>query len=65
MSVLRIVVGIVVTLIWAGAWTTAILTGDYSGIGAITPVMLLVVGALYGGEAFALLRKVNGKDDDG
>lgn len=61
MSVLRIAVGIIVTVIWAGAWIAAIVTGDYSGIGAITPVMLLVVGALYGAEAAALLRRMNGK----
>ena len=61
MSTLRLVVGVVVTLVWAAAWLTAIISSDYSGVGGLTPLMLLVVGYLFGADAVKVLR---GNDKD-
>jgi uncharacterized membrane protein YeaQ/YmgE (transglycosylase-associated protein family) len=61
MNVLRLLVAVTVTLIWAAAWIAAIVTGDYEGVGAITPVMLGVVGYLFARE---WMSARNGKDRD-
>lgn len=56
MNLLRIIVAMVVTLVWAAVWVVAIVTHDYQGIGAITPVMLLVAGYLFAREAIKGLK---------
>lgn len=42
---------------------TAIIRSDYTGVTAVTPVMLLVVGALFGGETIKMLKNGKVKND--
>jgi hypothetical protein len=49
-SILRLLVASVVTLIWAAVWIAAIVNNDYNGVGSITPIMLGVVGYLFARE---------------
>lgn len=62
MSLLRLVIGVLVTFVWAVAWTAAIIQHDYEGVGAVTPVFLIVVGALFGEP---VVNQIRGKDRNG
>lgn len=44
----RIVVALVVTGVWAVLALSTIATGAYTALGAATPVMMIVVGFLFG-----------------
>lgn len=39
---------IVVALVWATIALSTIITSDFTALGAVTPVMMIVVGFLYG-----------------
>lgn len=47
---LKLGMAVAVTLVWAAAWIAAIIRKDYSGAGGLTPIMVLVVGGVFGSE---------------
>ncbi len=58
-------IAVIITAVWATTWLIALYRNDYSGAVALTPIMLLVVGFLFGREALraAFERRNGGKGD--
>lgn len=44
---LRLIVAAVVTAVWGLAAVAGIITKDYTGLGIVTPVMMLIGGFLF------------------
>ena len=57
MSTLRIAVALGITVLWAAVYVVSIADRSYSPPGEITPVMLVAVGYLLGGEIIKIGRR--------
>lgn len=63
MNNLRLIVATVVTFVWAAVWIAAIISGNYGGVGGVTPVMLGIVGYLFAREWASVRKNGNGKKE--
>lgn len=64
MGRLQAVTAVVVTCVWALVWLVAIYRNNYDGAVALTPIMLVLVGFLFGREAVRGLAKKGSERDD-
>lgn len=53
-------VAVVVLVVWIGASARALITADYKGMEIVTPIVMMIVAALYG---TSLLRQNRNGDE--
>lgn len=58
-ATLSTIAGFAIVLAWLAALTAGIITKDYQGLIAVTPIMAILAGYLFG-EGI-LSRRINGK----